>query len=646
MTNRYGWLVGLCALAVTTAITLAPSSSAALAASTSSPSYRHGVVPPLGSSGSTGIAGAARLASTANDMTYGGGIGGVGVTTGPPRVYLVFWGSQWGTHGTKVVGGNTYDTYSGDPQGMAPDLEAFFGGLGTKGETWSGVATQYCQGVAVGTVSCPGNVPHVGYPTGGAFAGAWEDTSVSAPQQATPAQLATEAENAAGHFGNRTTASNANDEYFIVSPTGTKPNGFNTPSGQFCAWHDYTGDTSLGTVSQPNGVIAFTNMPYVTDAGTSCGANFVNAGSAGTLDGVTIVGGHEYTETITDQFPAGGWTDSSGSEIGDKCAWISAGQGAAQNITLATGSFAVQSMWANDFNGGSGGCEVTHPIFSSNTVTVASPGNQTSTQGTPISPLQIGAIDSASGQTLTFSATGVPAGLSISSGGVISGTPTAAVLNQSVTVTASDATGASGSATFTWTVNTAGGNTIAVTNPGNQSSTTGSAVNLQIHATDSQSGQTLTYGASGLPAGLSINTSNGLISGSPTTGGSNSVTVSARDTTGATGSASFSWTINVATNKVTVTNPGNQSSRVNRSLSLQIHASDSATGQTLTYSATGLPTGLHISAASGLISGTPTKVGTFSTKVTATDTTGASGSASFTWTVSKRFGSTTKSTRK
>jgi serine protease len=664
MKNRYGWLVGLIALSMTTAMSLALSGGAAQAAASgsggsasASPSYRHGEVATKGStatgststgSTSTGspTASALKLASTANDLTYGGGIAGVGVTTGKPRVYLVFWGSQWGTRGTKVVGGNTYDTYSGDAKGMAPDLEAFFTGLGSNGETWSGVATEYCQGVAVGTVSCPNNVPHVGYPTGGAFAGAWEDTSTTAPHAATAAQLATEAENAASHFGNTTQASNANVQYFIVSPTGTQPDGFNTPSGNFCAWHDYTGDTSLGSVSQPNGMIAFTNMPYVTDLGASCGQNFVNAGAAGTLDGVTIVGGHEYTETITDQFPAGGWTDSRGYEIGDKCAWISSGQGAAQNITLASGTFAIQSMWANDFNGGSGGCEVSHPIFSSNTVTVTSPGNQTSTDGTAITPLQVGATDSAAGQTLSFSATGLPAGLSISPAGVISGTPTATVLNGSVTVTATDTTGASGNATFTWTVNAPGGNTVSVTNPGTQTSSTGSAVSLQIHASDSQSGQTLTYGATGLPAGLSINASTGVVSGTPTSGGSNSVTVTARDTTGASGSATFGWTINVASNKVTVTNPGNQSSRMNRSLTLQINATDSANGQTLTYSATGLPTGLKISATSGAISGTPTAVGTFSTKVTATDTTGASGSAAFTWTVRNRFGSTTKGTAK
>jgi hypothetical protein len=82
-----------------------------------------------------------------------------------------------------------------------------------------------------------------------------------------------------------------------------------------------------------------------------------------------------------------------------------------------------------------------------------------------------------------------------------------------------------------------------VTNPGNQTGTVGTAASLQMHATDSQSGQTFTWGATGLPAGLSINSSSGLISGTPTTANTYNVTVTATDTTGASGSASFTWTI-------------------------------------------------------------------------------------------------------
>jgi hypothetical protein len=177
-----------------------------------------------------------------------------------------------------------------------------------------------------------------------------------------------------------------------------------------------------------------------------------------------------------------------------------------------------------------------------NTVTVTSPGDQSGTAGTPVSAVQIHATDSASGQTLTYTATGLPPGLSISASGLISGTPTA-FGNFSVTVTATDSTGASGSASFTWTVTDATGNFVTVTNPGSQTGTVGTPISgLQLHATDSASGQTLTYTATGLPPGLSISTS-GLISGTPTAAGSFGVTATASDSIGTSGSATFTWTI-------------------------------------------------------------------------------------------------------
>jgi hypothetical protein len=100
----------------------------------------------------------------------------------------------------------------------------------------------------------------------------------------------------------------------------------------------------------------------------------------------------------------------------------------------------------------------------------------------------------------------------------------------------------------TWTLPSGtSANTVTVTSPGSQTSTVGTAASVQVSASDSASGQTLTYSATGLPAGLSINSSTGLISGTPTTAGTSSVTVTATDTTGASGSASFSWTVNAST---------------------------------------------------------------------------------------------------
>jgi len=87
-------------------------------------------------------------------------------------------------------------------------------------------------------------------------------------------------------------------------------------------------------------------------------------------------------------------------------------------------------------------------------------------------------------------------------------------------------------------------NTITVTNPGAQSSTKGTPITpLAIKATDSDSSATLTYAASGLPAGLSIASATGVISGKPSAAGTSSVSVTVTDGTGASGTAAFKWTV-------------------------------------------------------------------------------------------------------
>jgi subtilase family serine protease len=177
------------------------------------------------------------------------------------------------------------------------------------------------------------------------------------------------------------------------------------------------------------------------------------------------------------------------------------------------------------------------------TVSVSNPGNQSATVGQPVS-LAITGTDSG-GQPLTFSAAGLPAGLSISPAGVISGTPTTAQTT-SVTVTAGNSFG-TGTASFSWTVGGASTSTVTVTNPGNQSSTVGHSVSVTVKGTDS-AGRPLTFSATGLPAGLSIS-SVGVISGKPTKGQTTSVTVAARDNAGGAGSTHFSWKVAGATAK-------------------------------------------------------------------------------------------------
>jgi len=448
-------------------------------------SYRHGVVPTRAvhakmKSWQKSHPSAA-AATGPQTLSYGGGVDGIGVQSGHSKVYLVFYGTQWGTQSVS----NGISSFSGDSAGAAGAAQKMFQGIGTNNELWSADLTQWCDGpnVATGATSCPANANFIPYQSGGVLSGVWYDNSKASPSAATAAQLGQEAVSAASHFGNTTAAANRYAYYVILSPHGTNPDNY---QGQYCAWHDWNGDVG---VSSPYGDIAFSNQPYNIDSGAGCGVGFVN--SPGTLDGYTMTLGHEWHEMMSDQNPAGGWTNHTGSsyngqENSDECAWISPGSaGGAANIAFGTGTYAEQASWSNDTNN----CAISHAIVGGgtggNTVTVTNPGSKTGTVGTATS-LQISATDSA-GAALTYSATRLPAGLSINaSSGLISGTPTTAA-TYSVTVTAKDSTNASGSASFTWTISGTGGGGCSgqkLTNPGFESGSTGWTASSGVINTD------------------------------------------------------------------------------------------------------------------------------------------------------------------
>lgn len=233
-----------------------------------------------------------------------------------PKVYVVYWG------------------WTSDPNGEAPYLNAFLGNVG--GSSWMNITTQYCSGVATGSTSCGSGGDHITN-SSGLLGGTWTDTGNAIPSHPTDSAIAQEAVNAANHFGltGNSGASGNNVMIIVATPHGNSTRGFGT---QWCAYHSYATTNS--------GALAYTNLPYQTDAGTSCGANFDGL-QPGLLDGVSIVGGHETAEAITDPYPSSGWLDGSGSEIGDKCAWSTA----STDITLGGSSYAVQPLWSNAVSG-------------------------------------------------------------------------------------------------------------------------------------------------------------------------------------------------------------------------------------------------------------------------------------------------------
>jgi hypothetical protein len=240
-------------------------------------------------------------------------------------------------------------------------------------------------------------------------------------------------------------------------------------------------------------------------------------------------------------------------------------------------------------------------VSSSNTAPqVTNPGPQTSTEGDTVS-LQVTSSD-AENNALTYTAEGLPAGLTIgSTTGLIAGTVAAGSAGvHSVSVHVSDGL-LTTTVNFTWTVNGPTNTAPQVTNPGPQTSTEGDAVSLQVTSSDAEN-NALTYTADGLPAGLTIGSTTGLITGTVAAGSAGVHDVSVHVSDGLlTTTVNFTWTV-AADAAPQVTNPGGQHSVKNDVVSLSILAFD-ADGDTLSYSAAGLPSGLGIKSGTGVISG-------------------------------------------
>ncbi|HEY2018515.1 MAG TPA: putative Ig domain-containing protein, partial [Bryobacteraceae bacterium] len=132
------------------------------------------------------------------------------------------------------------------------------------------------------------------------------------------------------------------------------------------------------------------------------------------------------------------------------------------------------------------------------------------------------------------------------------------------------------------------------------------------------------WAATGLPAGLLLNTGTGAITGIPTTAGSSTVSVTVTDSNGLTAAARFPLTI---TNKLVITTASLPGGTVGASYSATLTASGGVTPYV--WSATGLPPGLLLNTATGAITGTPTAAGNFTASVTVNDNSEQSASAQF-----------------
>jgi hypothetical protein len=218
-----------------------------------------------------------------------------------PKAYIILWG---------------YKTY-GDPDNVAKLLKSYCKVQGGSGHT--NIYTQYYETVSGQNIYITNPKNQCG--------GIWNDETDAVPQYPTDAQVAAEALAGAAKFGY-----DPNGSYVVATPNGRNGAGFGT---QWCGYHsaEYNGGE----------LVSYTNLPYMPNAGSTCGANAIPPpkDESGADEGVTIVEGSQYGDSITDPEPGSGWYSYEYGGI-DLCGWQYL-----QNDKFGKKSYTTAAMFSN-----------------------------------------------------------------------------------------------------------------------------------------------------------------------------------------------------------------------------------------------------------------------------------------------------------
>ncbi|MGS5983870.1 Ig domain-containing protein, partial [Staphylococcus aureus] len=178
-----------------------------------------------------------------------------------------------------------------------------------------------------------------------------------------------------------------------------------------------------------------------------------------------------------------------------------------------------------------------------------------------------------------------------------------------------------------------------VTPIGDQSSEVYSPISPIKIATQDNSGNAVTNTVTGLPSGLTFDSTNNTISGTPTNIGTSTITIVSTDASGNKTTTTFKYEVTrnsmSDTTAPTVTPIGDQSSEVYSPISPIKIATQDNSGNAVTNTVTGLPSGLTFDSTNNTISGTPTNIGTSTITIVSTDASGNKTTTTFKYEVTR-----------
>lgn len=367
---------------------------------------------------------------------------------------------------------------------------------------------------------------------------------------------------------------------------------FTTASGQDGNQYRAVFTNSVGSATTTAATLTVSQAPTVTSISPTTGP--ASGGTIVTITGTSFTGA---SAVSFGAHPAASFTVNSATSI-------------TARAPTGTGTVDVMVATTVGTSATSGSDQFTYVGAPTTTQAIAS---VTGVAGTALS---VTPVTSSGGYgTVSYALSGgtLPSGLSFStSNGVLSGTPTATFATTTFTVTATDSASQSSSQTFSLTVSAP---TIAISPGSIPNATVGVAYSQTFTASGGNGSYSYSITAGALPAGMSLSSS-GVLSGTPTAGGSFGFTITATD--GNNFAGVLAHTLNVNGPTITVSPATISGLQVGLALSQTLTPNGGTAPYSVAVTGGSLPTGLTLSSA-GVLSGTPTVQGSFNFTVTATD---------------------------